>query len=103
MGSIERVGKFYKKLNEFEAGLKEHRDPKWQRFLVNAIVIGGIIATGILPGLAALAVYTKTGNKEGKSFLFWRSHGKNIIKKMENANDSSPDETPFVNKGPSEN
>jgi hypothetical protein len=78
----ECVASFYMKLNEFEGKLKEHRDPAWKRFVMNALVLGGILISGILPGLIALSIYVNTGNKTGKSMLFWESRGAGLVKEL---------------------
>ncbi len=75
----ERVNNFYIALNTAEGMLSAHRDAKWKRYLINALIIGAILISGILPGLAALAIYVDSGNKTSKSPLFWKSHGENVV------------------------
>ena len=78
----ERVKNFFKELDRAESKLQEHRDPAWKRYATNALICAGILISGILPGLVALAVYANTGEKEGKSMSFWTSHGKNVVNEL---------------------
>lgn len=72
----EKVTGYYRKLNEANEVLEQHKDPKWQRYLSNAVAVVGIILTGVLPGLAALAIMSAVS---GRSPKFWQSQGKVFV------------------------
>ncbi|KTD50881.1 hypothetical protein Lqua_1108 [Legionella quateirensis] len=69
----ERITQFAQTLKSNNAQLKQHRDSEWTQFFKNCMVSIGIICTGIIPGLIALAAYS---SYTGKSPLFFtRSQG----------------------------
>ena len=69
----ERITQFAQMLKNNNAQLKQHRDSEWTQFFKNCMVSIGIICTGIIPGLIALAAYS---SYTGKSPLFFtRSQG----------------------------
>lgn len=79
-----RVRAFYTKLNA-DPTLKllgEHRDLTWKRYITNVLIVAGILLSGILPGLLALAAYNTTGNTAGKSYRFWRTAGTNVTENL---------------------
>ncbi len=73
----EKITQFYQQLNDANEVIKMHRDPAWQRYTTNAIAILSIILTGILPGLAVLAIVSAV---TGKSAMFWESSGQAFFK-----------------------
>lgn len=73
-----RVHAFYQALDLAETELKVHRDPAWTRYVRNAVVIAGILISGILPGLLALTAYRQLGNSSLKSLSFWNTTGTNV-------------------------
>ncbi len=93
-----RVDAFYTKLNGAETELKIHCDPDWTRYVRNAVVIAGILLTGILPGLLALTAYRQIGNSALKSFSFWNSTGTNVYDALMST--PRPQEEPNVNAEP---
>lgn len=78
----QRVYNFYRTLDAGVLKLQAHRDHEWILFVRNTLIVAGILLTGILPGLIALAVYANTGITEMKSCLFWRSKGANVVDKL---------------------
>ncbi|MBL7479244.1 hypothetical protein [Legionella bononiensis] len=69
----DRITQFAQTLKNNNAQLKQHRDSEWMQFFKNCMVSIGIICTGIIPGLIALAAYS---SYTGKSPLFFtRSQG----------------------------
>ena len=94
-----RVRAFYTELNDAAAKeLKTHRDKAWHRYIRNTLVVAGILISGILPGLLALAIYRNTGHSDTKSAFFWKSAGDNTVNtlnkarpKLDNIADSDAD------------
>lgn len=80
--ALQRVRDFYECLDTSASGLKNHREPAWNAF-VTALITVGILLSGVLPGLAALAIYANTGDTKGKSMRFWKSYGANVANKLE--------------------
>ncbi|MBL7479245.1 hypothetical protein [Legionella bononiensis] len=74
----DKVVEFYTKLNDANEDIKQHKDPKWQRYIANTAAVLGIILTGILPGLAVLAIFSAV---TGNSPKFWQSKGQSFIEK----------------------
>lgn len=82
----ERIINFYHQLNSAKntiERLKEHRDPSWRRYLKAALIAGGILLSGILPGLAVLAAYMVNNKRELGSLCFWKSEGERFVDKLE--------------------
>lgn len=77
-----RLRSFYKNLDTIEAELKKHRDADWERYCQNALIAAGILLSGIVPGLIALAIYTHVGYSSTKSLYFWQSSGQNVVSTM---------------------
>ncbi len=73
----ERVKRFYTQLNGYEDTLKEHRDSGWMRFAKDAIVAGGILISGILPGLIVLAIYSQLVPR--RSLAFWQPQSRVLL------------------------
>lgn len=88
IASSIRVGLFYDQLNQAETQIKEHRDPDWMRYVKNTLICAGILLTGILPGLIALALYVNTGTTVGKSFQFWHSRGERVVEQLKDMQNS---------------
>lgn len=85
----DKVTRFYTELDKADSVIKQHRDASWKRFTLNTIAILGIIISGILPGLAILAIASAIS---GKSPMFWKSSGETFFKKsIESKDIESPD------------
>lgn len=89
-----RVTAFYTQLNTGVDQLKLHRDPDLKRYIRTALIVGGILITGILPGLLVLLAYSKSGNTTGKSPYFWKSAGENVTDKLLKDAKTAPNEEP---------
>ncbi|KTD35663.1 Chromosome partition protein Smc [Legionella moravica] len=88
----DKVIGFYTKLNEANEDIKKHKDPKWQRYIANTAAVIGIVLTGVLPGLAALAIVSAV---TGNSPKFWQSKGQTFIEKAkEEMNQNLPTISP---------
>ncbi|RUR16026.1 hypothetical protein ELY21_13760 [Legionella sp. km535] len=88
----DKVIGFYTKLNEANEDIKKHKDPKWQRYIANTAAVIGIVLTGVLPGLAALAIVSAV---TGNSPKFWQSKGQTFIEKAkEEVNHNLPTISP---------
>ena len=74
----DKIVGFYSQLNHANEDIKKHKDPKWQRYIANTAAVLGIVLTGILPGLAALAIFSAV---TGNSPKFWQSKGQSFIEK----------------------
>ena len=75
-----RLALFANELMRKDSVIRAHRDGPWTRYLRNVLVVGGILLTGVVPGLAALAIYTAVSDRQ--SMLFWRSHGNTLSKEI---------------------
>lgn len=76
----KRVKAFYSQLNECEKTLQKHQDPEWKQYVKSTLIVLGILASGILIGLGALAIYATTN--ERRSMFFWNSEGHNLVKTL---------------------
>lgn len=76
----EKIVTFKQQLHEADEAIKLHRDSAWKRYTTNALTILGIIVTGILPGLAILAIASKV---RGTSMKFWASSGQTFFNASE--------------------
>ncbi|WP_298622066.1 hypothetical protein [uncultured Legionella sp.] len=74
----EKVTSFYTKLNDANELFKQHKDPKWQRYVANTVAVIGIVLTGVLPGLIALAIISSA---TGRSPKFWQTRGEGYADK----------------------
>jgi hypothetical protein len=74
----DKITGYYTKLNDANEVFKQHQDPKWQRYVTNTVAVIGIILTGVLPGLIALAVISSA---TGRSPKFWQSRGEDFADK----------------------
>ncbi|MFT4059839.1 MAG: hypothetical protein QM652_09845 [Legionella sp.] len=70
----EKVVHFYNRLDTSQDLLERHRDSKTQRYLINALSVFVILATGILPGLFVLAIASKVRG-ESMNIDFWSTSG----------------------------
>lgn len=91
----EKISGFYTKLNDANEVFKQHTDPFWKRFVTNTVAVIGIIITGILPGLLALAVISSA---TGRSPKFWQTRGEDFSEKSRNEIDEHLAK-PGTNKG----
>ncbi|ASQ46065.1 coiled-coil domain-containing protein [Legionella clemsonensis] len=86
----ERIEKFKAALPDIEAKLGLHRDSAWKRFVKGCLVILGVIATGVVPGVG-LFVYSKLTSKS-PSFFSTQTRGSAFIEecqKLENSLNNS--------------
>lgn len=76
----EKIVNFYKQLNlkETHELLETHRDSKARRYVTNILAVFAIVATGILPGLLALALASKIQGKP-VSMKFWVTEGQGFF------------------------
>ena len=73
----EKIVAFYEKLHKADKDISLHRDPEWKRYTRNTIAVLGIVLTGIVPGLAILAIAAQL---RGTSLKFWTSSGQTFFK-----------------------
>ncbi|MDR3442440.1 MAG: hypothetical protein P4L65_05435 [Legionella sp.] len=83
----ENVTRFYELLNNADKEIGVHRDSKWKRYTANTVAVLGIILTGVLPGLAVLAIVSAV---RGKSAKFWQSEGQGFFDKSKNEVEDNP-------------
>lgn len=83
----DKITQFYSKLGTAKKDLQKHRDPKWIRYCTNLAIVFGIIATGVLPGLAALAIATTISDTSPK---FWHSTGQGFFDNSVDEKDNLP-------------
>jgi hypothetical protein len=91
----ENVTKFYETLNKADKDIGIHRDSKWKRYTANTIAVLGIILTGVLPGLAVLAIVSAV---RGKSAKFWQSEGQGFFDKSKNEVEDNPYSAAYLPK-----
>lgn len=92
----DKITGYYTKLNDANEVFKQHKDPKWQRYITNTVAVIGIILTGVLPGLIALAVISSA---TGRSPKFWQSRGEDFADKSRSEIEDHHLLTPTPNKG----
>ncbi len=96
-----RVRDFYVKLDHHDSLiLKDHRNSAWRRYVTNVLIVAGVLLSGILPGLLALAAYNTTGNTAGKSYRFWRTAGTNVTENLKKLDPSKSSSTEKDDKDP---
>ncbi|ARG98423.1 hypothetical protein B6N58_12565 [Legionella micdadei] len=74
----DRVNNFSEALQK-ENKLTIHRDEKLTRYLKTCFAVLGIIATGIIPGIAALAIYSLVSQKRNPLFFNHYTRGEEYI------------------------
>ncbi|WP_058448824.1 hypothetical protein [Legionella jamestowniensis] len=78
----ERLEHFKHSLTAIEHKLSLHRDPQWKRFLKQSLIIIGVIATGIVPGVGLL-IYSSFTNKP-PSFFSTKARGGAFVEECHN-------------------
>ena len=78
--AYSRIEKFDRKFTEYRIAIMAHRDGAGERYCKNIGIALSILLTGILPGLAVLAIRSA---KTGQSMRFWRSQGENYAEKAQ--------------------
>lgn len=72
----QQIKAFYDELASSHEEIIKHRDAMWKRYVQNIVSFAAILATGILPGLAALAICSHYNRRN--SLTFWQSHGEDF-------------------------
>ncbi|KTC86607.1 hypothetical protein [Legionella brunensis] len=78
----KRLENFKESLTRIENDLNLHRDPTWKRYLRTCLAIVGILASGVVFGMAGMVLYSKFADKKVSYFFSQQTQGNEFVEEI---------------------